>query len=45
MIEVVGVFRSHRKRAVFINRTDAIEYKDHLDAHYPIKVIWNEFEL
>jgi len=42
MIEVVGVFRTHRVKKRFDCVYDAAEFRENLDAHYPLKILWRE---
>lgn len=40
MIQVIGVFKTHRKSKTFESVYDAAEYRDYLDANYAEKIIW-----
>ena len=38
MYKVTAYFRNHKVTKSFYNMYDAIEFKDNVDAHYPIKI-------
>ena len=42
MYKVSGYFRDHTVVRYFINQYDAIEFKDIVDAHYPLKVTYEK---
>jgi hypothetical protein len=42
MYQVKAYFRNHIVTEYFIDKYDAIEFKETVDAHYPLKVIFNE---
>lgn len=42
MYRVTAFFRDRKVSQEFDNINDAIEYRDNVDAHYPIKVIFKE---
>ena len=42
MYQVKAYFRNHIVTEYFIDKYDAIEFKDAVDAHYPLNVIFNE---
>ena len=42
MYRVKGYFRDHTVVRYFINQYDAIEFKDIVDAHYPLKVTYEK---
>jgi hypothetical protein len=42
MIEVIGIFRNKTIAKAFDCFLDAGEYRDMLDAHYPLKIVWRE---
>lgn len=41
MIEIVGIFPKYKVRKTFNSTIDAAEFRDKLDAQYPIRVEWN----
>jgi hypothetical protein len=42
MIEIIGIFREEVIKKTFKCSLDAGEFRDFLDAQYPIKVIWRK---
>lgn len=42
MYQVKAYFRNHIVTEYFIDKYDAIEFKETVDAYYPLKVIFNE---
>ncbi len=42
MYKVTAYFRSHRVTKLFLDLYEAIDFKDTADAHYPIKVTFEE---
>jgi hypothetical protein len=42
MYQVKAYFRNHIVTEYFIDKYDAIEFKETVDAHYPLKVVYNE---
>ena len=42
MYKVKGYFRDHTVVRYFIDQYDAIEFKDIVDAHYPLKVTYEK---
>jgi len=38
MYRVVGYFRNHTVTKYFVDKYDAIDFKDVVDAHYPLRV-------
>lgn len=42
MYRVKAYFRDHVVTRYFLNQYDAIEFKDSVDAHYPLKVIYRQ---
>lgn len=41
MIEIIGIFTNYKIKKTFTNTADASEFRDNLDAQYPIRVEWN----
>ena len=41
MIEITGIFLNRVEKRVFDNALDAMDFRNHLDAHYA-KVIWTQ---
>lgn len=42
MYKVVGYFRNHTVTKYFVDKYDAIDFKDVVDAHYPLRVTFEK---
>jgi hypothetical protein len=42
MYRVVGYFRNHTVTKYFVDKYDAIDFKDVVDAHYPLRVTFEK---
>jgi len=45
MYRVTAWFKNHKVSQEFHDVHDAIEYRDHVDAHYPTKVIFRNVDM